>query len=244
MNLSSTLFRATLVITSLISMACGQGLKTSGSDALSSLCSNCGGGNNGSSIDPRWGQLDLKGAPATGAYEMTMIDFDPPQKTLKIIIPMPGVNIPVEARLPIPELPGAAYVIEAGPDGSLRLIVEIPLTRVMRNIDIIEPQRLPNGDPLPGYPDGEGPRLGVKVAKSKRDIFIFAGKSAAAVFVPLPGVNIPAVLGQTVIPIRSENERRTLGYFSIVPVKGSHSGGVFVSAVLPPDMARLIDDLL
>jgi len=224
-------------------MACGQGPKTSGIEAASSLCSTCTGGEGGALEDPRWSQLDLKGGPTTGPFDMTMIDFDARRKTLKFIIPMPGLNIPIETRMPIPEMEGAAYIIETSPDGSLRLIVEIPLTRVMRNIDFIGPEALPNGDPLPGYPDGEGPRIGVKVAKSKRDIFIYAGKSAAAVFVPIPGLNIPAFLNQA-IPIRSENERRTLGYFAMVPTKGGYSGGVFVSAILPPDMARLIDDLL
>ncbi len=234
----------TIVLAVLVVSGCGQGPRSANSQVNAS-CTNCSNGSDtgGGNPDASWSKLDLKGATSSGPYAMRMIDFDPSQKTLKFIFPIPGIQWVGDAEGTIPEMSGARFKVETDANGQLQLVLHIPLTRVLRGIDLVPSARLPNGDALPGYPDGEGPRLGVKISRTQRVFYVFAGKSAAAVFFPIPELRIPGWINP-VVPILSENQRRTLGYFSVVGEKNQSPAGVYVSAILPPDLSRAIDNLL
>jgi hypothetical protein len=142
----------------------------------------------------------------------------------------------------LPEIPGASISMETLPDGSMALVLNLPLEKLLRGVDIPRKGTLPNGEDLPGIAGGELPSFAVSlVPPRKTKATIYLGPSIVAMFVPTefdPVIRTPA------IPIRDQSMTRTLGYFAIIPAIGTNDGGFYISAALPSDIARIIDDIL
>jgi hypothetical protein len=101
---------------------------------------------------------------------------------------------------------------------------------------------LPGGRALPMMPSGEYPSLGLAIdASSNNKVYLYIGVNAVGIFVE--SGFFPEYLGITA-PIKNKAGTRTLGYFTIVPKQGQNKGGLFLSFLMPKDLATIIDNHL
>ena len=242
---------ATTVLASTLSVACAPGFETV--TALSCVsgqsCSatngslSGGGGTGGGSTSGDWSAISMDGAINGGRFDRTkVVDIDKTAKTLVVRLPfIAGVQIGIEAPLPIKEIPGATIGIEPNTDGSSALVLRLPLAKVLRGVDFLQPGRLPNGDPLPAIPEGELPSLGLSLSR-------WADLKGALYLSPtVVGLFVNTKFDPTIrltMPIRDQARTKTYGYFTSIPAKPGFDGGFFISIALPDDLARAIDDLL
>ncbi|MES2962331.1 MAG: hypothetical protein V4760_00480 [Bdellovibrionota bacterium] len=212
--------------------------------------SNLTGGGNGASggggiSDPNseFQQMKVDGTVSGGSYgENEVIGID--KTTKELIVRFPVLATPIMAGdldVMVPDIPGAHFVMEPTPDGGQTLALRIPLDKVLKGIEFLPPSKLPNGDPLPGVPDGELPSAAVQLTRTSTKATIYLSPSYVGVYV---NSSFDPYIALT-LPIRNEARTKTWGYFSTIPEKkGIASGGFFISIKLPDDIARIIDDIL
>lgn len=233
-----------VVVLSLLFMGCGQGFKSvvDLKQAKNGACAPSICGTEPVNPEDPWSKVDLSGTVEAGPFGThKVIDVDKVNNLLLISLPLPvnpfgGMTI----SKPIPELPGAEVRLEQS-GSSYALVLAIPLKYVVRGVEFADPGKLPNGDPLPGIPGGELPKLGLKLNRDGRDVFLYLGKGAVGVFVPTP--EFDPFLNLT-FPIKNKSQRRIIGYFATVSKKGTSAGGFFMSVLIPADIQRIIDDII
>ena len=202
--------------------------------AIPSLCSTTPP----ATPDNPWDQVDLNGSVSAGIFgSHQVIDIDQVNNLLLISVPLP-VNPFGGFSYDIPQLPGVEIALEQS-GGSDALVFKIPLKYIVRDAQLTDVSKLPNGNPLPGVPGGELPRLGLKIFNS--DVYLYLGKGAVAVFVPTPQFN--PYLNLT-FPIKNKSQRKIIGYFASVAEQGVSPGGFFLSVVLPDEIQRIIDNII
>jgi hypothetical protein len=241
---------ATTVLASALSAACAPGFETvtaltcmNGQSCSATNGSLSGGGTNGGSTSGDWSAISMEGSINGGRFDRTkVVDIDKTAKTLVVRLPfIAGVQIGIEAPLPIKEIPGATIGIEPNTDGSSALVLRLPLAKVLRGVDFLQPGRLPNGDPLPAIAAGELPSLGLSLSR-------WADLKGALYLSPTDvGLFVNTKFDPTIrltMPIRDQARTKTYGYFTSIPAKPGFDGGFFISIALPDDLARAIDDLL
>jgi hypothetical protein len=230
-----------LAVVAIITTGCGQGFQTS-SKALSSLelCKDCG---TPPPIDP-WSQVDLVGTVSAGPLgKHQVIDVDKVNNLLLIKIPVPG-NLFGGGMfsIPIPQVPGMDIGIDQDlTTGQYYIVAKIPLSYLVHGVQFASPDHLPNGKPLPGVPGGELPKIGLNLTKNP--MYLYLGKGAVGIFVPTPQFSQYLILDLT-FPIKNKSQRKTIGYFAVVSKTPQDSGGFFLSVVLPPEIQRIIDDII
>lgn len=228
-------------VASLMLTACGPNF-----EAVQNLTG--GGGNNasgGGGTDPQsqFQNMKVDGTVSGGSYgDNEVIGID--KTTKELIVRFPVLATPIMAgdiSVPVPSIPGAHFEMETMPDGSPTLALRIPLDKVLKGIEFLPPSKLPNGDPLPGVPDGELPSAAVQLTRTSTKATIYLSPSYVGVYV---NSSFDPYIALT-LPIRNEARTKTWGYFSTIPEKkGVAPGGFFVSIKLPDDIARIIDDIL
>lgn len=235
------------IFIALTSVGCGQNYKAASLDTATNACIGEGCGSGGSqppTEDPRWNAIDLDGTVKAGSYGThRVIEIDKVNKLLIIKIPVPGdILVGMSICYPLHQLPDADICIEQDPvTAQYYLTSRIPLRYVVKGVDFADPERLPNGKPLPGIPGGELPQLGLNI--SRTPMYLYLGKGAVGFFVPTPKYNRYLVLDLT-FPIKNKSQRKTIGYFAVVASTILDDGGFFLSVVLPPDIQRILDDII
>jgi hypothetical protein len=249
---SATLLAVLVALTS----ACAPGFEasTSNSCGAQASCINTpsggdsgggggiGGGNPGGNTG-KWDSISLDGSINGGRFDQAkVVEIDTTAKTLVLRLPfIAGIQIGAQLPLPIAEVPGATIGIEPGLDGSSSLVLRIPLEKVLRGVDVLPRNRLPNGDALPAIPEGELPSVGLSFTNSSSlRGALYLSPTVVGLFI---NTKFDPYIRLT-LPIRDEARTRTLGYFTSIPAKADHDGGFFLSIALPDDLARAIDDLL
>lgn len=125
-----------------------------------------------------------------------------------------------------------------------RIAVSIPLRLIVKDKVTTLPSAttLPGGRALPMMPSGEYPSLGLGMNNTNDNkVLIYLGVNAVGLFVE--SSYFPEYFGITA-PVKNQAGTRTLGYFTIVPKQGVNNGGLFLSFLLPKDLAQIIDDHL
>ncbi|MCM2282180.1 MAG: hypothetical protein NDI61_10075 [Bdellovibrionaceae bacterium] len=191
-----------------------------------------------------WKNLEVDGAISGGRYAQTpVLSLDKNKKLLKLRLPMiPSPYLILTREIPVAEIEGAKISWESLPDGSVAMVLSLPLDKYLKGLTFARRDKLPNGEDLPGIAGGELPSIAVRLVPGK-DIkaTIYLGPSTLAVFVNTP---FDPVIRTPAIPIRDRTTSRTLGYFAIIPAVGDFEGGFYVSASLPDEIARVIDDAI
>jgi len=234
----------TAILSAALLTSCAPAFKGTASQSKAGGDNSSNGSNPDSgSNDDAWNKISVEGAVQGGEHDQEKaVSIDKERKELVLLIPMPP-NPLVDSNLnvPIPEIPGARLGFETQPDGSKALALRIPLERLLRGIEFLPPSRLPNGDPLPAIPDGELPSIAVKISRwADVKATIYLAPSVVGVFVNTP---FDPKFSFT-FPIKNKAKTRTWGYLSTVPKKDAFDGGIFLSFVMPEDLARFIDDHL
>lgn len=234
-----------------ITAGCGQGFQTQSSVCSDSNCTNIGSGQPAGGNPPvpdeandAWKNLNVEGSISGGRFAQTpVITLDKDKKLIKLKLPMIASPFLILTReIQIAEIEGSKITWESMPDGSVSMVLTVPLDKYLRGLSFPRKDKLPNGEDLPGIAGGELPSLAVSLVPG-RDInaTIYLGPSTMAVFVNTP---FDPVIRTPAIAVRDQTMTRTLGYFAIIPAVGNYDGGFFVSAALPDDIARIIDDIL
>jgi hypothetical protein len=190
-----------------------------------------------------WENLKVEGAVSDGRFEGTSaLRLDKAKKELVIRLPMPANPFLDGAfvALPVPQMPGGQIDLEPLPEGGSALVLRVPLSAVLKGVNFAQPSKLPNGDPLPGVPDGELPSVAMDLTKlTDIKARIYLGPSVVGIFVNTP-FNPMIYLR---FPIRNADNTRTWGYLYSIPAKhATNDGGFFLTVALPDDIARIIDD--
>lgn len=218
-------------------------------EAVQNLTSNGGGNGNNSSgggtttPNEEFQNMKVDGTVSGGSYgENEVIAIDKVKKELIVRFPILATPfMDPSLMVQVPDIEGAYFTMETMPDGSPTLALRIPLSKVLRGVEFLPPSALPNGDPLPGVPDGELPSAAVQLTRTSTKATIYLSPSYVGVYV---NSEFDPYIALT-LPIRNQARTKTWGYFSTVPAKSpTVPGGFFVSIKLPDDIARIIDEVL
>lgn len=231
-------------------MSCQKGnFASDGSSTCQSTeCQTNNGGlnNGGNPTDPNFD--DLNGTINSNKAEYNgflSFKFDKTTGEFIISVPVPG-DLFISTQGSIKQLPGARWVTQMGSDGRPRLAIRIPANLILKGVNFLPPGALPSGDALPMMPSGQGelPSLALELPtkSDKTQLYLYIGVNAVGVFVTLPP-NMALPL-QFTFPIRNKDKSRTLGYFTYVPPKLNAAPGLFVSALVPRDIAAALEDYL
>ncbi len=187
-------------------------------------------------------KLDLNGYVGGGTYENErVLALDKTNNALLLFLPMPGTFSSL--YIDVPQVKGIQVKTVLDSQQNARVAVSIPLRLLLKDrVTSLPASKLPNGNTLPMMPSGELPSLGLGLnPKSDNKLYMYFGVNAVGLFIESPF--FPAYLGLT-YPLKNSAGTRTLGYFTIVPKSGNYNGGLFLSFILPNDIARIIDDHL
>ena len=224
---------------------CGQNLGQALSQGASSSGSGpSGAGGTAGKVDP-WAQVDLQGVasnPIIGGT-FTVFHIDTVNNTITLSVPLPVNPFGTgggSVSYPIPQIPGATVSVGGIGSAQQTLDITVPLRYLVKGLNFDNPTVLPNGNPLPGIPGGELPRIGADFQNSKFQIYVYGSVKYFAVFVPIHGFN-PYV--NLTFPINNSAGTKTLGYISTVVPQGTYDGGMFMSLVFPAELQAVLDNL-
>jgi hypothetical protein len=243
-----------LAVTALLS-GCGSGFSTSSSIAPCSTCGNsaAGGGGTGGGgstpVAPKVNAKDYAGTLNGGGFTNTsVISIDIPKS--EIVFRLPLLQNPfldgTMLDIPVPQVPGARVGLDTLPDGRVAVVLRMPISTYLNGAKLLPPSKLPNGDAIPGVPDGELPSVAIDLnTLLKIKATLYLAPTVVGIYVNSPFD--PFI--RLTFPIRNDSNA-ILGYFSVVPAKVdsisgvSYQGGFFASFALPDDLARALNSLL
>jgi hypothetical protein len=154
---------------------------------------------------------------------------------------LPAPILPIGLNMAIPNLKGATIATKMGSGLNQILVFGIPLDHFVRNLNLQAPIVLPNGDSLPAVPGGSAPRFTCEVnSGGKKIMHVYGTLQYLAAFVPTSGFDPKLAL---TFPLMNSEKTVIMGYFATIPKKGANAGGLYISVVFPPNLARVIDTL-
>ena len=171
-------------------------------------------------------------------------DLDKVRGEFIIMVPMPSglVFTPSGSFAKYPDITFSP-VFDA--TGKVKVAVRIPVKYVLKGTSFIEPSRLPNGDPLPAMPAGQGelPSLALSFPQNNNtQINLYIGINALGLLVSLPNsAALPLPINITV-PLKNRDKTKTFGYLTYVNAKNGFPPGLFISTGVPNSFARILED--
>lgn len=186
------------------------------------------------------GKVDSNNSQFGGALSF---DFDKKRGEFIVMLPMPsGVFFtPSGSFSKYPDITFSPII--DGATGKMKFAVRIPVKYIIKGMSTLPAASLPNGDPLPAMPSGQGelPSLGLSFPQQNNtQVSLYIGVNAVGLYVTLP-TNAALPIGFT-LPIRNKDKTKTYGYLSYVPAKMNYAPGLFVSAIIPPAVSRILED--
>lgn len=189
-------------------------------------------------------KLDLNAYVSGTTYENEKaFALDKANNALLLYLPLPPGPFS-SVYIDAPNVRGVKISTVLDSQQKARVAVSIPLKLIVKNKITTLPSSstLPGGRALPMMPSGEYPSLGLGLnQKSDNKVYLYIGVNAVGMFVE--SSYFPEYFGITA-PVKNQAGTRTLGYFTIVPKAGANNGGLFLSFLLPKDLAKIIDDHL
>lgn len=233
------------ILLSFLNFSCSQSLMTASAPTSNNLGDNQPNENPTENPTPQpiprnFPDVTLKGHIVGGNYSsFQSIQLDKKTESLILTIPLSSNSYLEKLNKELTTHKGVKIAIIQDNYGVYYLSVQIPLTYIMRGASINNKQKLPNGDPLPGVPEGQLPTIEIPLIKKNKVILhIYIDKNIAAFFIESPFNPYVSALYK----IKDEFELNTVGYFAIVPEKNKFQGGFFVSVKLPPSISKALDD--
>ena len=201
--------------------------------------SNDGGSGRTPPANSEYLKVDLTGFISGGAYnKVWSFNLDKSNNAIFMNIPVPG-NPAVNFISAVSQISGA--VIKGYQDTQQKsfIALSIPLKTVM-TASALPAARLPNGDALPSMPSASAPALGLEMpAELEQKSYLYLGTNAVGLYIE--SSYIPSTGGMT-LPIKNEAGTRIIGYFTTVVQKGSSKGGLFVTLLIPSEIAKILSD--
>lgn len=189
-------------------------------------------------------KLELSGTVTSTSYtNETVIGLDKENLTLLLYLPLPSSSPFSQIYIDVPEVKGVQIKTILDNQQKARVAVSIPLRLLFKDkVALAAANALPDGRDLPMMPSGEYPSLGLSLfPNSAKNLHLYFGVNTIGMY--FRSSFFPEFLSIS-SPIKNAAQTRTLGYFTIVPKKGSSDGGLFLAFILPNDIAAIIDDHL
>ncbi len=192
---------------------------------------------------PEWKDFSFQGSlstnPLFGSSQVVRLDKENKMVLIQIpLLPLPELG-QMKVKYPIDKISGAFLTVETSKEGRLTLVAHIPMGYFTRGLKQVAPGRLPNGDPLPAIPDGELPKVAIKLPFDNTSVSMYFSPGVFAIFVGTskdPRIDLQ-------IPIQDDRQV-VMGYFNLIPAKMNFQGGFYLALKLPASVARIIDDNL
>lgn len=247
MSTSKTAGLVVAMITATLLTACG---KNGGFEAITP--SAVGGNSSQGTTNPTPGpvapspyeKMDLNAYVGGTSYENEHVfSVDKANNALLLYLPLPPGPFS-DVYIDVPSVKGIKIATVLDSQQKARVAVSIPLRLIVKDKVTTLPSSstLPGGRALPMMPSGEYPSLGLGLNQnSDNKVYLYLGVNAVGLF--LESSYFPEYFGITA-PVKNQAGTRTLGYFTIVPKAGANNGGLFLSFLLPKDLAKIIDDHL
>ncbi|KYG68209.1 hypothetical protein AZI87_02835 [Bdellovibrio bacteriovorus] len=236
-----------LMTTSLLAACSKGGFETLATDGNSGQGSVTPGDDSGQGTPPpvpsAFDKLDMNAYVGSGTYENEQVlALDKANKALLLYLPLPPGPFS-SVYIDVPSVKGVSVKTVLDSQQKARVAVSIPLRLIVKDKVTLPPATtLPGGRTLPMMPSGEYPSLALGLNQnSSNKIYLYLGVNAVGLFVE--SSFFPEYVGITA-PIKNQAGTRTLGYFTIVPKQGVNNGGLFLSFLMPNDLAAIIDDHL
>jgi len=239
----SKLLKLFILTSAFVSLTnCSGGSVSTGSSATPGTNNGQSTGNNGTPTPSPIDNVDLKGTVDDSNKSFLTFDFDKTTGQFIVMIPLPSgfVFSPTGSFNRYPDITFRP-VMDA--TGKMKFGVFIPIKYVIKGSSLGQPTTLPNGDHLPAMPAGLGemPSLALNFpAQNNTQITLYLGVNALGLFVTLPD-NIAIPIGFQ-IPVRNKDKTKTFGYLTYVPKKAGYPPGLFMSTIIPPATARILED--
>lgn len=253
---------ATCILSALALTSCSpKGLSSgtsSGNSANTSLGN--GGSSNSDSSSSTGGDtstaspidtVDLKGAVETSNTLLgssmngaLTFDFDKTRGEFIVMLPMPGGIMFTPPPGAFSNYPDITFQNMFDAQGRPKLAIRIPIKYVLKGVSLLPAASLPNGDPLPAMPAGYGelPSLGLTFPQQNNtQISLYIGVNAIGLFMTLPDKFAQIPFGFS-FPIKNADKSKTYGYLTFVPAKGTYAPGLFLSTLIPANVARILED--
>jgi len=243
----------------LLASACSPGAQTTASSA-SNPNATAQSGNSSSSTSPSsstaasWSNVQSQTTGTVNGGLMDsypLVQINPTAHTIELLIPFSfGLNLgsltPIlSSSVSIPALAGVTIGPVTLPDGSSGWAVSVPLKYLLKGgTGLGSLATLPDGTPLTSYnfPSEEVDGVSITLPQqSKYQVTLYVALKAVAVFVSVPGVNIPIGLGYQLV---NSSQTSEIGYVALVPTEGTFPAGIFVSAQLPASVALELNSLV
>ena len=238
-----------LLIVTLLSSCADNKLSTDAASLVSSGLQN--GQSNDQPIGaPAIDQVDMKSYVDDSSNKLGGLngalgfDLDKVRGEFIIMVPMPSglVFTPSGSFSKYPDITFSP-VFDA--TGKVKVAVRVPVKYVLKGTTFIEPSRLPNGDPLPAMPAGQGelPSLALSFPQNNNtQINLYIGINALGLLVSLPNsAALPLPINITV-PLKNRDKTKTFGYLTYVNSKNGFPPGLFISTGVPNSFARILED--
>lgn len=229
-----------------------KGFQTSGSGSGNSSANGTPSpGGNTTLPDNPLSKLDFKGTvdssstPAGSTMHNALaFDLDKDRGEFIVMIPFPTGFMFTPPPGAFSKYPDITFQSMIDGEGRMKLAIRIPLKYVLKGVSTLPAARLPNGDSLPAMPAGYGelPSLGLSFPQQNNtQINLYIGINAIGLFVTLPD-KLAQIPFSFTLPIKNQDKSKTFGYLTFVPQKGSYAPGLFLSTLIPPSMARILED--
>lgn len=196
------------------------------------------------SVDMKSRVDDSSNKLGMGANGALAFDIDKTRGEFVIMLPMPqGVVFTPSGTFN--KYPDITFTPMFDGTGKMKMAVRVPIKYILKGITTVPAGRLPNGDLLPAMPAGQNelPSLALSFpSHNNTKINLYIGLSAVGLFMTLPDkAALPLPINITV-PIKNSDKSRTFGYLTYVNAKNGHQPGLFISTVVPPEFARILED--
>lgn len=228
-----------IILSASLLSACGQNFDLAEGMKLSNENASLGGGEVSPPIDnsgPQLSEIDMKAYVSGGQHDgKQVIELDKVKGEILFLLPLlPGEFIEL-APVAVRELPGVT-VETVVRSNMTYLALRLPIKYITRKVNFLNPGKLPNGNPLPGVPDGELPRLSIAL-KSDVKLQLYLGVNVFGLFLE---TDFDPFLGLT-LPLKNQAGTKTVGYFATIPARGGFQGGFYLMTSLPPEISRVLD---
>ena len=189
-----------------------------------------------SAVDDSSNLLGFNGAVA--------VDLDKKNGVIILMMPMPSGFIFTPSGV-FSKYPDITFGPVYDASGKMKIAVRIPVKYILKGLSLVPAATLPNGDPLPAMPTGQGqlPSLALNFpVNGNTQIVLYIGVDALGLFINLPSnLALPIPMNIT-LPLKNSDKSRFLGDLTYVNAKGSYPPGLFIATIIPNDFARILED--
>jgi hypothetical protein len=212
-----------------------------------------GSGSNGSSSvggltdqAAAFNKIDMTGLVASPNQASTngslAVTIDKVNQTLLLSIPMTLPILSATVNINLPQYPDIQIYTSVDNNFTTHLTASIPLKYIVKGVTFGNPAKLPNGQALPYFADGEAPSTAFVIDAVKNvKLNLYMSSSGIGLFVSNP--QIPTYFGFT-YPIKNVDQTKIIGAFSLVQKTSMGDGGFYVATRIPDEIAKIIDDYI